>query len=267
MLEEGRPAAVNVFDSHCHLDDERFDPDREETYRRMLAAGVGECVCVGSDLPSSRRCLAFARAHTGVYAAVGVHPHEAKDAPPDYLAQLEALMTQEKAVALGEIGLDYYYDLSPRETQRRVLAEQVALAAERDWPTIYHIRDAHGEMVDFFRAQKRLPPGLIHCFSGSVEIAREYVRMGFFISFAGPLTFKKAPHLWEAAMNVPLDRLMVETDSPYLAPEPLRGRRNEPANVVWVLRRLAELRGLPEEEMARVTTENARRFYRLAQEA
>lgn len=233
----------------------------------MLAAGVGECVCVGSDLPSSRRCLAFARAHTGVYAAVGVHPHEAKDAPPDYLVQLEALMTQEKAVALGEIGLDYYYDLSPRETQRRVLAEQVALAAERDWPTIYHIRDAHGEMVDFFRAQKRLPPGLIHCFSGSVEIAREYVRMGFFISFAGPLTFKKAPHLWEAAMNVPLDRLMVETDSPYLAPEPLHGRRNEPANVVWVLRRLAELRGLPEEEMARVTTENARRFYRLAQEA
>lgn len=233
----------------------------------MLAAGVGECVCVGSDLPSSRRCLAFAQTHTGVYAAVGVHPHEAKDAPPDYLTQLEALMTQEKAVALGEIGLDYYYDLSPRETQRRVLAEQVALAAERDWPTIYHIRDAHGEMVDFFRAQKRLPPGLIHCFSGSVEIAREYVRMGFFISFAGPLTFKKAPHLWEAAMNVPLDRLMVETDSPYLAPEPLRGRRNEPANVVWVLRRLAELRGLPEEEMARVTTENARRFYRLAQEA
>lgn len=258
---------MNVFDSHCHLDDERFDPDREETYRRMLAAGVGECVCVGSDLPSSRRCLAFARAHAGVYAAVGVHPHEAKDAPPDYLAQLEALMTQEKAVALGEIGLDYYYDLSPRETQRRVLAEQVALAAERDWPTIYHIRDAHGEMVDFFRAQKRLPPGLIHCFSGSVEIAREYVRMGFFISFAGPLTFKKAPNLWEAAMSVPLDRLMVETDSPYLAPEPLRGRRNEPANVVWVLRRLAELRGLPEEEMARVTTENARRFYRLAQEA
>lgn len=233
----------------------------------MLAAGVGECVCVGSDLPSSRRCLAFARAHAGVYAAVGVHPHEAKDAPPDYLAQLEALMTQEKAVALGEIGLDYYYDLSPRDTQRRVLAEQVALAAERDWPTIYHIRDAHGEMVDFFRAQKRLPPGLIHCFSGSVEIAREYVRMGFFISFAGPLTFKKAPNLWEAAMNVPLDRLMVETDSPYLAPEPLRGRRNEPANVVWVLRRLAELRGLPEEEMARVTTENAHRFYRLAQEA
>lgn len=258
---------MNVFDSHCHLDDERFDPDREETYRRMLAAGVGECVCVGSDLPSSRRCLAFAQTHTGVYAAVGVHPHEAKDAPPDYLTQLEALMTQEKAVALGEIGLDYYYDLSPRDTQRRVLAEQVALAAERDWPTIYHIRDAHGEMVDFFRAQKRLPPGLIHCFSGSVEIAREYVRMGFFISFAGPLTFKKAPHLWEAAMNVPQDRLMVETDSPYLAPEPLRGRRNEPANVVWVLRRLAELRGLPEEEMARVTTENARRFYRLTQEA
>ena len=254
---------MNVFDTHCHLDDEKFDPDREEAYRRMLAADVTRCVCVGSDLMSSERCVALAQSHAGVYAAVGVHPHEAKDAPPDYRDQLEALLKEERVVALGEIGLDYYYDLSPREVQRRVMAQQVELAVRLDVPAIFHIRDAQGEMVDFFRAQKRLPSGIIHCFSGSPEIAREYVKMGFYISFAGPLTFKKAPHLQQAAMEVPADRLLVETDSPYLAPEPVRGRRNEPANVVLTLQKLAELRGVTAEEMAEVTWQNACRVYRL----
>ena len=256
---------MKVFDTHCHLEDERFEADREQAWGRMRAAGVERCCCVGSDLASSGRCLAFAQAHPGVYAAAGVHPHEAKDAPPDYLAALRALLREEKNVALGEIGLDYYYDLSPRETQKRVLAEQVALALEMDKPVIFHIRDAHGDMVDFFRACSRLPSGVIHCFSGSPEIAREYVKMGFYISFAGPLTFKKAPHLWEAAQSVPLERLLVETDSPYLSPEPLRGRRNEPANVVHVLEKLAALRGLAREEMAEITWENACRLYRLPQ--
>lgn len=256
---------MKVFDTHCHLEDERFEADREQAWGRMRAAGVERCCCVGSDLASSGRCLAFAQAHSGVYAAAGVHPHEAKDAQPDYLAALRALLREEKNVALGEIGLDYYYDLSPRETQKRVLAEQVALALEMDKPVIFHIRDAHGDMVDFFRACSRLPSGVIHCFSGSPEIAREYVKMGFYISFAGPLTFKKVPHLWEAAQSVPLERLLVETDSPYLSPEPLRGRRNEPANVVHVLEKLAALRGLSREEMAEITWENACRLYRLPQ--
>ena len=256
---------MKVFDTHCHLEDERFEADREQAWGRMRAAGVERCCCVGSDLASSGRCLAFAQAHPGVYAAAGVHPHEAKDAPPDYLAALRALLREEKNVALGEIGLDYYYDFSPRETQKRVLAEQVALALEMDKPVIFHIRDAHGDMVNFFRACSRLPSGVIHCFSGSTEIAREYVKMGFYISFAGPLTFKKAPHLWEAAQSVPLERLLVETDSPYLSPEPLRGRRNEPANVVHVLEKLAALRGLSREEMAEITWENACRLYRLPQ--
>lgn len=256
---------MKVFDTHCHLEDERFEADREQAWGRMRAAGVERCCCVGSDLASSGRCLAFAQAHPGVYAAAGVHPHEAKDAQPDYLAALRALLREEKNVALGEIGLDYYYDLSPREMQKRVLAEQVALALEMDKPVIFHIRDAHGDMVDFFRACSRLPSGVIHCFSGSPEIAREYVKMGFYISFAGPLTFKKAPHLWEAAQSVPLQRLLVETDSPYLSPEPLRGRRNEPANVVHVLEKLAALRGLSREEMAEITWENACRLYRLPQ--
>lgn len=256
---------MKVFDTHCHLEDERFEADREQAWGRMRAAGVERCCCVGSDLASSGRCLAFAQAHPGVYAAAGVHPHEAKDAQPDYLAALRALLREEKNVALGEIGLDYYYDLSPREMQKRVLAEQVALALEMDKPVIFHIRDAHGDMVNFFRACSRLPSGVIHCFSGSPEIAREYVKMGFYISFAGPLTFKKAPHLWEAAQSVPLERLLVETDSPYLSPEPLRGRRNEPANVVHVLEKLAALRGLSREEMAEITWENACRLYRLPQ--
>lgn len=254
---------MKAFDTHCHLDDEKFDGDREAAYQRMGAAGVAQCVCVGSDLLSSRRCLAFAAEHEGVYAAVGVHPHEAKDAPPDYLDQLTALLTNQKAVALGEIGLDYYYDFSPRETQRRILEEQVDLAVRLNAPVIFHIRDAHGDMLDFFHRRDKLPAGIIHCFSGSAETAREYVKLGFYISFAGPLTFKKAPHLWEAAKSVPLGRLLVETDSPYLSPEPLRGRRNEPAHVIWVLKKLAALREIEEDEMAGILWENACRVYRL----
>ena len=254
---------MNIFDTHCHLDDEKFNEDREEAYRRMLEAQVSRCVCVGSDLPSSRRCIDFANAHAGVYAAAGVHPHEAKDAPADYLDALAGMLALERVVALGEIGLDYYYDLSPRDTQKRVMAEQVELAVQLDVPVIFHIRDAHGDMVDFFRSLKRLPAGIIHCFSGSPEIAREYVKMGFYISFAGPLTFKKAPHLQAAAREVPLERLLVETDSPYLSPEPKRGRRNEPAHVVYTLAKLAELRQLPIEEMAQITWNNACALYRM----
>ena len=252
---------MRVFDTHCHLDDGQFSEDREEAYRRMLEAQVERCVCVGSDIASSRRCLDFAKEHEGVFAAAGVHPHEAKDASPDYLDILAELLRRPQEVALGEIGLDYYYDLSPRDVQKRVMAEQVRLAVRLNKPVIFHIRDAHGDMVDFFRAQKELPAGIIHCFSGSPETARAYVKMGFYISFAGPLTFKKAPHLQQAAKEVPLDRLLVETDSPYLAPEPKRGRRNEPANVVYTLKKLAELREIPEEEMAQITWNNACAIY------
>lgn len=254
---------MRVFDTHCHLDDEKFNEDREDACQRMLDAGVARCVCVGSDLASSRRCLDLAHSHEAVYAAAGVHPHEAKDAPADYLDTLRSMLSQPRAVALGEIGLDYYYDLSPRDVQKRVMEEQVDLAIQLGKLVIFHIRDAHGDMVDFFRGRKTLPQGIIHCFSGSPEIAAEYVKMGFYISFAGPLTFKKAPHLWATAELVPMDRLLVETDSPYLAPEPMRGRRNEPANVVWTLKKLAALRNLPEEEMARVTWDNACRIYGL----
>lgn len=250
-----------VFDTHCHLDDARFDEDRQEAWQRMQDADVKHCVCVGSDLASSRRCLEIARTHGGVFAACGVHPHEAKDVPEDYLFQLRQMLEEEKCVALGEIGLDYYYDLSPRDVQKQVMAQQLDLALEMDMPVIFHIRDAHGEMVDFFRSREKLPRGIIHCFSGSAETALEYVRMGFYISFAGPLTFKNAQNLQRAAAYVPLERLLVETDSPYLAPVPMRGKRNEPAHVRYVNRKLAEIKEISEEEMARITYQNALEIY------
>ena len=246
------------------MDDERFDEDREQVFEDFRANGVEKFTCVASDLKTSVSSLEFAQCHGG-YASCGVHPHEAKDAPPDYISTLESWCRTKPYVAIGEIGLDYYYDLSPRETQKRVLNEQLDLAVALDIPCIFHIRDAHGDMIDLFRRRARLPQGIIHCFSGSAETAREYLRMGFYISFAGPLTFKKSVHLQAACQAVPLNRLLIETDSPYLAPEPVRGRRNTPANVRYVCMKMAELHELPPEEMARITYENAMRVYRIAE--
>lgn len=255
---------MEIFDTHCHLDDVKFADDLEDVLQRMQDMAVQYCLCPGSDLASSRRCVNLAQQYDFMYAAAGVHPHEAKDAAVDYLDQLAELLKMPKVQALGEIGLDYYYDLSPRDVQRKVRDEQVNLALKMDKPVIFHIRDAHGEMVDYLRGLSKRPRGIIHCFSGSVEVAREYVRMGYYISFAGPLTFKKAPNLWEAAKVVPLERLLVETDSPYLSPEPKRGRRNEPGHTRYVLEKLAQLWDMSAEEMAVITTKNAMEIYDIA---
>lgn len=255
---------MRLFDSHCHLDDERFNEDREETIARIHENGVARCVCVGSDLSSSRRCLALAEAYDFIYAAAGVHPHEAKDAPADYLDQLKDLLARPKVQALGEIGLDYFYDFSPRDVQKRVLQEQLDLAVETDMPVIFHIRDAHGDMFDLLRERgKSLPAGVIHCCSASAEMVREYLKMGFYISFAGPITFKNASSVITASQAVPLDRLLIETDSPYLAPVPMRGRRNEPTYVRYVLEKQAEVHGVTPEVLAEITYRNACALYRI----
>ena len=254
---------MKLFDSHCHLDDEKFNEDRAEVIARLREGGVERCVCVGSDLPSSRRCVALAEQYPFIYAAAGVHPHEAKDAPADYLDQLKTLLAHPKVMALGEIGLDYYYDLSPQDVQKRVVQEQLDLACDTDMPVIFHIRDAHGDMFDILRSRSRLPAGVIHCCSASAEMVREYLKMGFYISFAGPITFKNAAGPVSASQAVPLDRLLIETDSPYLAPVPLRGRRNEPANVRYVLEKQAEIHGVPPEELAEITFRNACALYRI----
>ena len=253
---------IEWFDSHCHVDEEQFDEDREAVLSRMREHGITRYAVIGSDMATSRRAIAFAAEHEGAVAAGGIHPHEAKGFREEDIAEIRTWYESGKIRAIGEIGLDFYYDHSPRDVQREVCIRQMELAWEIGAPVAYHIRDAHGEMLDIMRSMKsKLTGGIIHCFSGSAESAKEYLRLGYYISFAGPLTFKKAPKLQEAAKIVPRDRLLIETDSPYMAPEPVRGRRNEPANVRYVGLKLAEIRGEAPEEVAAYTTENAMKVY------
>lgn len=253
---------MKLFDTHCHLDDEKFDSDRDMILSDMQAQGFVPCVCVGADMPSSFRCRDLARIRPWLYFAAGVHPHDAKDYRDEAHAELLRLMRDPKCVAWGEIGLDYYYDLSPRDAQRDVFVRQLEAAKELGKPVIFHVRDAHGEFTDLLRARRNsLPAGVMHCYTGSAEQAKVYVDLGLYISLAGPVTFKKAPKQWEVAAGVPLDRLLIETDSPYMAPEPCRGRRNDPRNVRYVAQKIAELRGLPLETVAETTRENGMRLF------
>lgn len=256
---------MGLFDTHAHPTDGRFDSDREQVLSRMRETGM-LCMCVGADMESSAQSVALARENEGIYAAVGVHPHDAKTFTQADVPQLTAWLTQEpKVKALGEIGLDYYYDLSPRDVQRDVFARQLDLAYDLGKPVILHVRDAHGDTLDVLRAQAgRLPHCVLHCCSASWESAKVYLNLGCMISFAGPVTFKRSVHLQEVARNVPLDRLMIETDSPYLAPEPVRGRRNEPANVSHICRFIASLRDMDAQVLCDVTRENGKRFYGIA---
>ncbi len=250
------------FDSHCHVDEDQFNDDRNTVLVHMREHGITRFAVIGSDMETSRHAIGFAKVHQGAIAVGGVHPHEAKGFREEDCEEIRRWWNAGDIRAIGEIGLDYYYDLSPREVQRTVCIRQMELAWELGAPVVYHIRDAHGEMLEIMRSMKaKLTEGIIHCFSGSTETAKEYLKLGYYISFAGPLTFKKAPRLQEAAKIVPKDRLLIETDSPYMAPEPVRGRRNEPANVRYVGMKLAELRGETPDEVAAYTTENAMRVY------
>lgn len=252
----------NLFDSHCHLDNVRFDEDLKDVIDRMRSNGMVACTCVGSDLTTSETCIHLAQEHGIVYATAGVHPHEAKDTAPNYLQRIEEYLKLDKVVALGEIGLDYYYDYSPRDIQKRVFLEQLELAYTLQLPVVLHVRDAHGDMLSLLKERRgHLSGGIVHCYSGSADSAREYMDLGFYISFAGPVTYKNARKANEAALSVPLDRLLIETDSPYLAPVPLRGKRNEPSNVRYVCEHLAELHGITPQEMANITCRNACQVY------
>ena len=253
-----------LFDTHCHIDDPRFDADRDQVILNMREHSVQFAVAVGFDMPSSRQALLFARSHPMFYGAAGIHPHEAKTYHADDLDELAGLLRDARAVALGEIGLDYYYDLSDRPVQREVCIRQMELAFKAGMPVIYHVRDAHEDMLRLMEERKtELTGGIIHCFSGSMDQAKRYLALGFYISFAGPVTFKNAPKLWETAAFVPPDRLLLETDAPYLSPEPMRGKRNEPAYIRYVAEKIACIRGISFEELANLTTANARKVYRI----
>ncbi|MCE5343368.1 MAG: TatD family hydrolase [Eubacteriales bacterium] len=254
--------SATLFDSHCHLEDKRFTGEVEAVLGRMREAGVERCILAGSDVETSEHIAQIVEAHENVYGVVGVHPHEAKGFAEDTLLRLSELLTQPRIVGVGEIGLDYYYDFSPREAQREAFDRQLVFAYEKHVPAVFHVRDAHGDTLDVFRAHRgRLPAGVLHCYTGSVESAREYLTMGFYISFSGAVTFQNAHNLQEAARYVPLDRLLVETDSPYLAPVPMRGKHNEPAYVRYVAEKVAQLRGITLEALAEQTTANVERLY------
>jgi TatD DNase family protein len=255
----------SFVDSHCHLDDARFDVDRDAVIERARAAGVKYLLAVGGGggADALDAALPIAARYDGIYAAAGIHPHEAERAEPRHFEKLREAARAPKVVAIGEIGLDYHYDHSPREAQKKALAQQLEIAREARLPVIVHSREAWSDLTEIFVGEWKSSGlgGILHCFSGTMEDARPFLDMGFWVSFAGNLTFKKAGNLREAARALPLDRLLAETDSPYLAPQPVRGQRNEPAFVREVTRELARLQGLSEAEMGELTVRNFERFF------
>lgn len=257
---------MNIFDTHTHISLSQFADDREEVIARMRAAGVGRALVVADSTEDVPFAAALCEAHDFLYLAAGVHPHNAAKYGGAAEAVTRAIAKHPKFVILGEIGLDYHYDFSPREVQRDVFARQMELAWALNKPMQLHIREAHGDNIEMLRTAKaagRLPAGVMHCYTGSWESAKVYLDLGMYISLTGAVTFKNAPKLAEVAEKTPLDRLLVETDCPYMAPVPLRGKRNEPAFIVHTVARIAQIRGMEPEELAAATWENANRAFGL----
>jgi TatD DNase family protein len=256
-----------VIDTHCHLDAADFEPDRAEVLARARAAGVTVMVCVGSgrDLGAAREAIRLAGIERDIFATVGVHPHDVAGMAPSDWDELARLARAPKVVGVGETGVDYYYNHSPPEAQRDAYRRFIALAREVDRPVISHVRDAHADAAAILASEGAAAVGgVIHCFSGGIAEARLYLDLGQYLSFSGILTFKNAGPVRDAAAFAPLDRLLIETDAPYLAPVPHRGKRNEPAFVARTAETLAGLRGIPCDDAVRATSENARRLFRLA---
>ena len=253
---------MQLIDSHAHLDSVKFDGDREAVIERAREKGVVAILTVGENLASSRAAVALAEKHEPVYAAVGVHPHDAKTLTPAVLDGLRALAHHPKVVAVGEIGLDYYRDLSPRPVQRQAFADQLELATELGLPVVVHSRDAHDDVLSVLEGWDGT--GVLHSYSAGPERLEEVLGLGFYVGISGPVTFPKAERLRAVAAAVPLDRLLVETDCPALTPVPYRGRRNEPAYVRYVAEQAARARGVPAETVARATVDNARRLFGIA---
>lgn len=249
-----------IFDSHAHYDDEAFDQDRGEILRNLPAQGICRIVNVGADLQGCRDAVALAAAYPYIYAGVGIHPECVNDTPDEALNEVGTLLDAPKVVAVGEIGLDYHFeDNAPREVQREWFAKQLALANRRGFPVIVHDRDAHGDTMELLC--KYRPKGVVHCFSGSVEMMREVVRLGMYIGLGGAVTFKNARVPVEVAAAVPLDHLLLETDAPYMAPVPYRGKRCDSSMIAKTAERIAEIRQMPVEELLKATQQNASRLF------
>ena len=252
-----------IFDTHAHYDDEQFDADREELLGSLKEGGVDAVVNVGASLASSRVAVALAGRYPFMYAAAGVHPDHAAELDEESFSQLRELCRQEKVVAVGEIGLDYYWDESPRDVQKKWFIRQMELARELSLPVNIHSRDAAEDTLEIVREHGRDLPGVIHCFSYSKEIACAYVKMGYYIGVGGVVTFKNGRRLKETVAEIPLTSIVLETDCPYLAPEPNRGKRNSSLNLVYVAREIARIKDVPYDEVVACTARNARTLYRL----
>lgn len=265
-----------MIDTHVHLDFKEFDRDREEAIKRFFDAGGEKMINVGCDLASSERSVELAEKNENIFASVGVHPHDAENLDKTVLERLEELVVKEKVMAMGEIGLDFFRDLSPREIQIEAFRSQIELAKKHKKPVIIHCRDAYVDMVEILKSSKVSGwMGVMHCFLGSWPIAEELLKMGFYLGFTGAITYPKKrllkdplglnfnvePEIFKVIKNTPLDRILIETDCPYLAPVPRRGERNEPMFVKHVAEKIAELKGISFEEVEKVTSENARKLF------
>ncbi len=247
----------SIIDTHAHFNDPKFDGCRDELLSSMEALGVEKIINCGCSEKSSLDCIELSKKYGGIYAAVGYHPCSVTGDVD--LASIEAMLSEPKVVAVGEIGLDYYWDKTYRDEQKKAFREQIRLAEKQGMPVIIHDRDAHADTMEIVRELR--PRGVMHCFSGSVETARELVKMGIYIGIGGVLTFKNSRKLREVAADIPLEFMLLETDSPYLAPEPKRGKTNNSSLIIYVAEALAEIKGIPTEEVLKITSQNAKKLF------
>lgn len=250
----------NIYDTHAHIDDSMFDTDRSEIIEKIKNSGVSFLNNIAADMESSHASIALAEKHDFIYATVGVHPSNTKDMTDENIETLKQLTKHKKVVAIGEIGLDYHYDDTDPETQKVWFEKQLDLAKELNMPVVIHDRESKGECIQTLK-EKGVSKGVFHCFSGSAETAQEILKMGFYISFTGVLTFKNAKRAVQAVEAIPIDRLFIETDSPYMAPEPFRGTRNNSSMVYRVAEKIAEIKGLSTQEVINITTNNAKKLF------
>ncbi|MCK4502331.1 MAG: TatD family hydrolase, partial [Desulfuromonadales bacterium] len=254
MSNDQRPLLV---DSHAHLDGERFADDLNETVKRATPNGISHILTIGCDLQSSTGAIKVAEQYENIFAAVGIHPHDATEINADVLATLQTMANHPKVVAIGEIGLDYYRDRSPREIQRNAFRQQIRLAIEVGKPIIVHDREAHDEVIQILTEENGATNGgVLHCFSGDLKMAQQCLDLGFYLSFTGTITYPKNEAIREIIKHIPIDRMLLETDCPYLSPQKFRGKRNEPAYVRYTAEKMAEIKGLSITDVARITSRN-----------
>jgi TatD DNase family protein len=253
-----------LIDSHCHLDDDQFENEQEEVIQRARLEKLLAIITVGTDKTSIQNNLEIAKSHDFIYCAAGIHPHEADDVSREDIDYLEHTIKNKKTVAVGETGLDYYKEFSSKDHQKRLFLKHIELFYEFKKPIVIHCRNAHKDCYEILRSDMPRPSfGVMHCFSGSKEMAKKYLDLGLCVSIAGPVTFPNASDLQELVRFIPLDRLIIETDAPYLAPQEVRGKRNEPSYIKFIAKKIADILGMDPERIAQITSENSKRLFKI----